>query len=955
MLPALLVLALAALAPAVARRHAPYLHEDEPARRTTRPAECLFGKQAKELGSKWFADLGPPFGVMYCIKCECVPVQKKRRVVAKVSCRNIKNECPEPTCDTPELQPGRCCKTCPGDINSPDIVQEDSPVVYTAEEDEHNMKYFASILTGRSPLCVRRDDMSGVPVGPGVATARFTFRRRHLYWSVLLSPSISAQPRALAFLDRIGRVLLEQPLKKIPGIHSTYEEKTDKLCGVWRRVPRQYKTLLRDGDLHVALLWGDDRNSTIDSALSGRIDRYPALSSEMFTTLLEPEHPPTSFGQGACRDYRAVDHEDGWWGGTAVITGVAGATPSLYLALMFNGVFPKTAATSHLVRVVLTLPEKNQTIIDQRVNKPNYDFNVLEVSTPVSAAELRSLARGRLLLTVEAVDTPERRLVGSVRQKAACEVYHAPLVSERAPASPAPEGLALIYIDKEGSLVYDIQMDNLSVNDPKITLVEEQGKRHSQVEILDTRIGVLARPSARIFQPLYEDTLAVHVSGDAGPPILRGRLTSRLMPDAAGSGPALLRRTSQVRVPMTMAGLAWLSVDSLCGLYYEAVVTGGNSRTKSSWWLETHAGGEGNARELGADEGWILEPTAAELVALHVGAAYLELRSHDNVTALLRTRVPQISVPPSCLPAVPGTTDNELSAKYTPGPLEDQLSDALYRLSVGYCKQGEKFYKLGEIWTDTESCSKCSCVLGMPRCEPVQCPQVTCLVPTIQPPGQCCPICTNSTSAKWTEEGSCTLAGQTYAPGSSWHPYLVPGGYDTCAICTCNFATKQIQCPRVQCPPLRCSEKEAYRPDKKACCRVCPEAKAKKPDEETPKDQGTPRTAEEILAEGGCKFPDGPLPNGKEVHPSIHSHGEQRCVTCRCKDGEVTCVRKRCGRAACSRRRRVDACCVCTRHRRQRAPRPDRAQRTERSERSERLVRLDRLQRSDRLAPPPPS
>lgn len=36
--------------------------------------ECTFGKQRKELGSKWNADLGPPFGVMYCIKCECIPV-----------------------------------------------------------------------------------------------------------------------------------------------------------------------------------------------------------------------------------------------------------------------------------------------------------------------------------------------------------------------------------------------------------------------------------------------------------------------------------------------------------------------------------------------------------------------------------------------------------------------------------------------------------------------------------------------------------------------------------------------------------------------------------------------------------------------------------------------------------------------------------------------------------------
>ncbi|KPJ08456.1 Dorsal-ventral patterning protein Sog [Papilio machaon] len=55
---------------------------------------------------------------MYCIKCECISVQKKRRVVAKVHCRNIKNECPEPSCDTPVLLPGRCCKTCPGDVDS---------------------------------------------------------------------------------------------------------------------------------------------------------------------------------------------------------------------------------------------------------------------------------------------------------------------------------------------------------------------------------------------------------------------------------------------------------------------------------------------------------------------------------------------------------------------------------------------------------------------------------------------------------------------------------------------------------------------------------------------------------------------------------------------------------------------------------------------------------------------
>ncbi|XP_041978998.1 dorsal-ventral patterning protein Sog isoform X2 [Aricia agestis] len=884
-------------------------------------SECQFGKQAKELGSTWFADLGPPFGVMYCIKCECISVQKKRRVVAKVHCRNIKNECPEPTCDTPELLPGRCCKSCPGDVDSPDIVQEDSPtaVITTNEDDELSLKHFGALLTGRSPLCIQRDDMSGVPVAPGIATARFTFRRRHLFWSVIMGPSIVVPPRALAFLDRSGRMLLEHPLKKAPGIHATYEEKTDKLCGVWRRVPRDYKRLLREGSLYVALLWGDERNNSMDSALSGRINRYPALSTEMFTSLLEPEHAPATISSSACDNYRVPGQEEGWWGGTAIVTGAAGAAPSIHLAVIYNGVF-SAASREQSVKVLLTLPERNQTIINetQKITKPGYELNVLEVSTPVSAAELRSLARGRLLLSVEASGVPERRISGAVRQRAACEVFHAPLMAERPPASAVPEGMAMIYIDKEGSLVYDIQVDNLGIPDPKITLVEEQGKRHSQVEILDTRMGVLTRPSARIFPPLYEDQLAVHIGSDTGPPILRGRLLSRSLPDSASEGPALLRRTD-ARMPPTItpvAGLAWVSVDNLCGVNYEVFINGYNG----PWYayLECHAFPVSGPRALPGSEGSILEPTAAELTALNAGAAYVNIRTSDNDSAILRTRVPQISVPGSCLPST-YPSDTDLGPSYQPThntPPDNTLPN------TAVCQYAGKLYEDGAQWMSAESCHMCGCVHGETRCDRVRCPPVSCAVPTIQPPGQCCPICTNTTAAVWNESHGCHLSGQYHAPGSSWHPYLVPGGYDTCAICTCEFSTRQVRCPRVRCPPLRCAEKDAYRPDKKACCRVCPEVKPKKADEESLKDQAAPRTAEEILAEGGCKFPDGPLPNGKEVHPSIHSHGEQRCVTCRCKDGEVTCVRKRCNRAACARRRRGDGCCSCARHRRQRAPRP---------------------------------
>ena len=37
-------------------------------------SECRFGGESYELEQTWNPDLGPPFGIMYCVHCECVPV-----------------------------------------------------------------------------------------------------------------------------------------------------------------------------------------------------------------------------------------------------------------------------------------------------------------------------------------------------------------------------------------------------------------------------------------------------------------------------------------------------------------------------------------------------------------------------------------------------------------------------------------------------------------------------------------------------------------------------------------------------------------------------------------------------------------------------------------------------------------------------------------------------------------
>ena len=41
-------------------------------------------------------------------------IHKKRRIIGRVQCKNIKTQCPKVTCTDPILLPGRCCKVCPG-------------------------------------------------------------------------------------------------------------------------------------------------------------------------------------------------------------------------------------------------------------------------------------------------------------------------------------------------------------------------------------------------------------------------------------------------------------------------------------------------------------------------------------------------------------------------------------------------------------------------------------------------------------------------------------------------------------------------------------------------------------------------------------------------------------------------------------------------------------------------
>nr|XP_027229321.1 chordin-like [Penaeus vannamei] len=47
-------------------------------RRFRKSSECRLGRNRFDLHQVWSPNLGPPFGVWSCVKCECVPVSTKR-------------------------------------------------------------------------------------------------------------------------------------------------------------------------------------------------------------------------------------------------------------------------------------------------------------------------------------------------------------------------------------------------------------------------------------------------------------------------------------------------------------------------------------------------------------------------------------------------------------------------------------------------------------------------------------------------------------------------------------------------------------------------------------------------------------------------------------------------------------------------------------------------------------
>lgn len=82
----------------------------------------------------------------------------------------------------------------------------------------------------------------------GLGAGRFMFLHKSLYYSFVHNAGLP-RPKFIQFVDPEGNVVEEQEVTL-----NNYQAETKKICGVWRKMPRIYRKLLKEEKLFAALV-----------------------------------------------------------------------------------------------------------------------------------------------------------------------------------------------------------------------------------------------------------------------------------------------------------------------------------------------------------------------------------------------------------------------------------------------------------------------------------------------------------------------------------------------------------------------------------------------------------------------------------------------------------------------------------------------------------------------------
>lgn len=906
-----LVLCSAAVGVAVAARRRggsgkPPIVEEATRRKLNRQTHCQFGNLTYELEERWRPDLGPPFGVLYCVRCECTPVHRKKRVVARVRCENIKNDCPKPTCDDPVLLPERCCKTCPGEDYA-DLEEGLALRKLELDDDDRNSKEFSALLTGRGTY----------PIVPTtvVAAGYLTYIRKDLHIGVYHN---SASPvTSILITNEEGYIVQEH---EVANKNTLSVDNSTQVCAVWTKVPKVYRRLLQKEKLHISLVTASHPTGLVQ----GRITQSTRLEPEVFSSLMVPD-PSVKETLG---------------GG-----GVAAISPSradIHVTVMFNGIFALTDARDVVVKLSLLagMGGESTVVATSEITLPkiHVSLNTASVKLTLSPEQQPLMVAGELSMRLTSPDG-KRHIEGPVIVRPTCNIFQAVLTAET-----SNSGFAVLNVNQDGSISYQAYASGMN-NAPMLVVLETDSPADNEVRTMASSYkppfayhwtnGTFTRGTSQVLEMLLTDDLTFKVLSE-GQSELRGRVKQRLYSDAfLSEAPVLLMSEGN----SSAAGQAWLSVDRSCRLHYSVFVSGLDAGerhllelleiTPAYNVMPSARSVQRVLQRITGDEleDTLEEPSAATLHRLSGGSSYLLVTSKAGKSKQveLRGHIRDIHIPDNCLP--------ELAKVRVPGGVPDRTypsdegaeNNEIYRIESNHkCYYDGEVFDDGAQWTARhEECVMCSCQRGRLVCDPVVCPAVQCPNP-VTLPGECCPTCQdesgglNATFAPGEAHSphGCFLEGDKkfHLAGSKWHPYIPPFGFSRCAVCTCQPISLTVECRRITCPPLNCPEKDAYRENALSCCKKCPNiipVKSQAGGVPTQlHDQGSKKTPKDILTSGGCQFQLQVFHNGEEWHPTVQPFGEMKCIRCHCKDGKSRCRRQRCAKLSCPIKfQKEDECC----------------------------------------------
>nr|XP_045006187.1 chordin isoform X1 [Jaculus jaculus] len=869
-------------------------------------AGCFFGGKVYALDETWHPDLGEPFGVMRCVLCACEAPQwgRRGRGPGRVSCKNIKPQCPTLACRQPRQLPGHCCQTCSQERSN----QERHSLGLSSEypRDPEHRSYSDRRVLGAGER-MRTDSHTDFvalltgPRSPAVARVRVSLLRSSLRFSI--SYQQLDRPSRVRFSDSSGSVLFEHPA--VPT-------QDGLVCGVWRAMPRLSLRLLRAEQLHVALVTSTHPSGEV----WGPLIRHRALAAETFSAILTVD---------STRQHGV--------GGIALLT-LSDTEDSLHFLLLFRGMLePKDGAIAGPTQVPLKLRvlHRGQLLRELQASASAQDPGFAEVLPSLTDQEMDWLVLGELQMVLERVDEPELRISGHVAARQSCDVLQSVLCGADAliPVQTGAAGSASLTLLGNGSLIYQVQVVGTGSEVVAMTL-ETKPQQKNQRTVLchmvglqpgrHMVVGVCPGLGARGAHMLLQNELFLNVGTKDFPDgELRGHVAA-----LSYSGHSALHDTLPVPLAGALilppvrsqaAGHAWLSLDTHCHLHYEVLLAGlgGSEQGTVTAHLLGPPGVPGPRRLLkgfyGSEAQGVVKDLEPELLRhLEHGTASLLITTKNSPRGELRGQVHvanqceagglRLAAEGSQAPGAPSAVAAVLPAPPAgPGPdipAPAKASGPGRPRDPNTCFFEGQLRPHGARWAPNYDplCSLCTCQRRTVICDPVVCPPPSCQHP-VQALDQCCPVCPEKQDVRdlpglprSTEPGEgCYFDGDRSwrAAGTRWHPIVPPFGLIKCAVCTCKGGTGEVHCEKVQCPRLACAQPVRANPTD--CCKQCPAGSGAHAQLGDPMQADGPR---------GCRFAGQWFPESQSWHPSVPPFGEMSCITCRCGAGVPHCERDDC-------------------------------------------------------------